>query len=371
MNKSLELVLKKIAEKEGLNTEVLLAEAEKSMTTKANNIVGSNTGWGAELRNTMMYADPLYDLVVQGNSLLQSLPWNQGQISGTDMVRVPVVGSVGYFSKGTELWSSATIGWAQSATNKLATAKVDLYFKKYTAKFIISREEIQRAIWGEAALYNKLQAKIVESFSNTINSHLVNGDAGSTSTLNNVTDAPTWALDFRSEVDGIRKTGATNWLKGWNVAFTRWIFKQMLGGLGEYAAMSSDIMFVTNSDFANVVRFDPAYSTADVFGANATNGKPWFVGKPEWIDMFVTREYPYGLDATGNIPANPVNGTCAGVSLIYKPAVQYAFGSDLKIIATETADGYLFDVVGFFAFNIVNNIVAWVGKTVATAVCVA
>lgn len=374
MNQSLKKALEKIANLSNVDANELIQEAEKSLNAhkelrqKDVNIVGSNTWGGAELRQEILYRDELYSMVATSNDILQKLPWSHGQIDNSDQVVVPVIGEMAHFNRWAELWSTDTLGGATTATHGLSTAKAILNFKKFRADIIISREELDRSITGAAGLWAKLQAKIIEGMSRSITSFIINGDASTTSVLNNVTNAWTRAVDHRSGTNGIRKVGKTNGVAGGGSAYSRSIMKSMFTGVENYTDDPSKLLWLMSPKFANFVRFDPTYSDQAVYGANATNTKGWYVLMPEGIEAFISREYAKDLDINGDIIASP---THVWASLIYAPAVQYAFGKDIVIITKEHADGFIFEVQGYFAFDIVNNAVTGVGKTVSTAVCLA
>ena len=376
MNQSLKKALEKIANLSNVDASELIETAEKSLNAnkelrgKASNIVGGNTWGWAELRQDIMYKDELYSMVATSNDILQKLTWSHGQIDSVNQVIVPVIGEMEHFNRWAEIASGDTLGGAITATHGLSTAKATLTFKKFKANIIISREELDRSIGGATALWNKLQTKIVEGMSRSITSFIINGDSAATSTLNQVTSAPTRATDHRSGTNGIRKVWSINGILGGAEAYSRATMKKLFSGLDNYTDDPTKLLRVMSPKFADLVRFDPTYSDQNVYGVNATNTKGWYVLKPEGVDAFISREYPNKLDVNGNVDtaANPVH---LSASLIYAPAVQYAFGRDMVIVTHEHADGFAFEVQGYFAFDIVNNAGTGVGKTVSTAVCLA
>lgn len=371
MNPQLKKALEKCAEYGRLDTEKVLSEAEatiaaqKELREKDFNITGANAGAGAELRTEVIYQDELYSMVANRSKILPKLPGNHGQIQSADTVKVPVVGEAGYFARGAELGTADVFGDMQ-ADNTLATAQATITFQKFSAKFVVSRETLKRYIGGEGGVLTMIQGKIVDAFDNSVNSFLVNGDSDDTATnINGITDLAVWGKDHRIGSDGIRKTGASNTIVGGSaVAYSRAILKGLMDTVENYCDDPAKMLWVMGANFANKVRFDPIYSSQDVFGSNASNTQGGWVLRPEGIEALITKDYPKKMTAAGVASAT---GTYTGASLIYTPAVQYAFGEDMTIIVHERADGLLFDCVGYFGFDIVNG--GPIDNTVATAVC--
>ena len=377
MNPQLKSVLEKCAKLAGnVDATELVAEAEKSfalqkeLREKASNITGDATGFGAELRQQVMYKDELYSMVANSNDILKMLPGNHGQIDSVDQVKVPVIGEMDYFKRGKELGAGDSIGGAMVSTNSLGTARATLNFKKFKATIIISKEELKRAVGGPAQLWNKVQENIKQGMNKSITSFIINGDDSVlTSTLNNVTVEATWAEDHRNGTDGIRAKGIANGVVGGSEAYSRGIMKKLFGALDNYTDDSSKLLWVFSNKFANHVRFDSTYSTQDVFGNKATNTEGGYVLAPEGIKSFVTKEYTWLVKPDGTVGAT--GNTCVSGALIYAPAIQYAFGADMEIIAHEYASAIAVDVEGYFAFDIVNDATTGIGKTVAVATCLA
>ena len=71
---------------------------------------------------------------------------------------------------------------------------------------------------------------------------------------------------------------------------------------------------------------------------------------------------PRFVASTGKVAASG-NDHVEGI-LVYRPAVQYAYGVSLNIVTHTMSDGLLFDCTGFFGFDVVNS-KAGLGKTVA------
>lgn len=372
MNQQLKEALEKCAKYGNLDTEKVLGEAQKAVEAqraereKDLNIVGGNTGAGAEFRQEVMYKDELYSMVANRSKILDKLPGNHGQIESTDTVKVPVVGEVGFFARGAELGSSDVFG-DMEADNTLSTAQAVISFKKFSAKFVVSRETLKRYIGGEGGVLTMIQNKIVAGFDKSVNSFLINGDSDEANTnINGITDLAVWAKDHRIGTDGIRKVGASNTIVGGSsVAYSRSILKGLMDKLETYCDDAEKMLWVMGTNFANKVRFDTTYSTQDVFGNKASNTEGGYVMYPEGIEAYVTRDYAGGLAATGKVASG---GAYVGASLLYRPAVQYAFGSDMVIVVHERASGLLFDVEWYFGFDIVNDAATGIGATVATAV---
>lgn len=373
MNEQLKKALQKCAEFAGLDAAKMVAEAEQSieaskeLRTKDNNITGWNASHGAELRTEVIYKDELYSMIAFRSKIIEKLPGNHGQIQSADTVKVPIIGEVGYFNRGAELGTDAVLG-EHTADNTLSTAQAVLTFKKFKATFVVSRETLRRTVANGGNVYNMIQNKIVEGFDKTINSFLINGDTDTANTnINGITDLTAWGKDHRIGTDGIRKVGANNTIVGGtDVAYSRALLKGMMDKVELYVDDSEKLLWIMSNNFANKVRFDTTYSTQDVFGNNASNTNGGYVMRPEGIEAYISRDYAGALAATGKYSGA---GTYVGASLLYRPAVQYAFGEDMVIMVHEFADGLVFDAVGYFAYDIINWDADGIGKTVATAVC--
>lgn len=106
------------------------------------------------------------------------------------------------------------------------------------------------------------------------------------------------------------------------------------------------------------------YSTIDVIWNMATNQNNW-LRQAEWIEAYVTENFPNLTDSTGRINATSSNNTLGSLALLYKPAVQYAFWQAMYLWNPfETFAGFFWDAGMYFGSTVTNQ-EAWLDKSIA------
>lgn len=381
INKSLISSYKKIMNILGKEEEVVEAviseiEEEKSAKTKAitDAMHTGNTGYGAEMGAEYIYKDEMYSMIVQDKkSILPMLPGNHWEILAPSAL-ISVKGRVAKFWKGSE-WTGWAFYGSLNENNAMATARLTLPIAKFSTMISISKEELQYST--DRWLFNTVQNAIVRASNETITAVILNGDTEATTATGNVNhkdNGTPVALDttkYYLAIDNwLRVLGIANTITGGAVAHDTSIYKGMLSTLGDYAAEPQDCLWLLSSKTALSARYVPGYRTQQDFGTGASVNTPNLPTTIEGIETMQTREldrlvgvdgYVYqGASETGSTAKN----LYGQLLLIYKPAIQYAFGMPMQIIVHETSWAFLLDVSFRFGFVIANQ-TAGLDKTVA------
>lgn len=376
MNESLKKALLKVADATNIDSAALVEaheksfKAEKEFREKAANEIMSwtNTWFGAEARTTVMFKDELYSMINRQSRLLSFLPGNHGQIESTDTVQVPIFGEVEYFNRWSEL-SGNPLFINRQANDALKTDKATIKFWKFTKLISVTIEELTRYAGWADAMYKRIEDRIVQAFANSIESFIINGDSDAVSALNiNGTALANVPASVNFGTDGLRKVGIANGLVGAGQAYSRAILGLMYDAIDYYNDDPEKLLWINSNKFASKVRFDPTYSTVEKFGPDATNTQGWPLPKIEGITAYQSKDMPRFVASTGKVAASGNDHVTS--LLIYRPAVQYAYGISLNIVTHNTSDAILFDCTWFFGFDIVNA-KAGLGKTIALWVTLA
>ncbi len=380
MNKSLISSYKKIMNimgKEEANAdEVIAQKQEEQIATKwvADAMSTSNTGYGAEMTTNYIYKDEMYSMIVNDKkSILPMLPWNHWEINAPSAL-VSVKGRVNKFAK----WAEFT-GWKfydnLNEDNAMATTRLTLPITKFSTMISVSKEELQYST--DRGLFNTIQNSIVRAANETITASILNWDTETNTATWNVNwkDSGTpVSLDttkyFLNLNNGLRKLAIANTITGWAVAHDTSIYKGMLETLGDYAAEPKDCLWILSSKTALSARYVPWYRVQSDFGNGASVNTPNLPTTIEWIETMQTRDLDrlVWVDGYKYVGSTATAANIYGqMMLVYKPAVQYAFGMPMSIIVHETSWAFLLDVSFWFGFVVANQVV-WLDKTVALGV---
>lgn len=362
--------------KEIASADEVVKEAELDATKwVADAMHTGNTWYGAEMTQSAIYSDEMYSLIVQDKkSILPMLPGNHGEILAPSKL-ISIKWRTQKFNKGSEFTGWAFYG-SLNENNAMQTARLTLPIVPFSTMIALSKEEIQYST--DKQLLNTVQNAIVRASNETITAVILNGDTETnTATPWNVNHKDAWvpvALDttkyYLNVNNGLRKLAIANTITGWNVAHDSSIYKGMFETLWDYAAEPSDCLWILSSKTALSARYVPGYRTQQDFWANATVSTPSMPNTIEWIETMQTRE----LDKLVWVDGFTYQGSTASASnlygqllLVYKPAIQYAFGMPMQIVTHETSTAFLLDVTFRFGFIIANQ-TAWLWATCAMGV---
>lgn len=287
---------------------------------------------------------------------------------------ISVKGRVNKFAKGSE-WTGGAFYGSLNEDNAMQTARLTLTIAKYSTMISVSKEELQYST--DRGLFNTIQNAIIRASNETITGAIINSDTQATTSSGNVNhkDAGTpVALDttkyYLALDNGLRKLAIANTISGGAVAHDTSVYKGMLSTLGDYAAEPQDCLWLLSSKTALSARYVPGYRTQQDFGTGASVNTPNLPNTIEGIETMQTRE----LDRLVGVDGYTYQGSTASASnlygqmlLIYKPAIQYAFGMPMQIIVHETSGAFLLDVSFRFGFVIANS-TAGLDKTVSMGV---
>lgn len=364
-------------EEEAVEAVVAEVEEEKkaSLATKAvtDAMHTGNTGYGAEMVTSYIYKDEMYSLIVQDKkSILPMLPGNHGEILAPSAL-ISVKGRVNKFTTGSE-WTGGAFYGSLNEDNAMATARLTLPIAKFSTMISISKEELQYST--DRGLFNTVQNAIVRASNETITSVILNGDTQSNTATGNVnqkdngTGTALASQHWLAINNGLRKLAIANTITGGAVAHDTSVYKGMLSTIGDYAAEPQDCIWILSSKTALSARYVPGYRTQQDFGNGASVNTPNLPATIEGIETLQTRELArlvgndgYVYEGTTETGATAKN-LYGQLLLVYKPAIQYAFGMPMQIIVHETSGAFLLDVSFRFGF-VIANATAGLDKTVA------
>jgi len=329
--------------------------------TKANEVMHTtNTGFGAEVIPTNVVLDPALDMLPKYSSLINLLPWNHGNNMPIS-AKVPVIGEADLFIGNSE-WTTGAYS-ITPAKEWPATWEVTISQWQFIFTVALSYREVEYSVVDIEAI---IKDRINRSAGRTIDALIINAD-DTASWSGNVNGTYSGNPYFTQQDNGIRMVGIAN--TGVSVGtFTsasllavKWVID------AGYQADLNNLLFIMPANVYNKALALSEVITMDKFGPNATIVQG-VLAKAFGIDVLVARDFPALTNTSGLVDATAGNNTKGSFACIYKPAVQYGFGSPLKLYLKECPwKGYEIIATMDFGFAIANS-VAGLGKTVGLGI---
>jgi HK97 family phage major capsid protein len=267
--------------------------------------------------------------------------------------RVSMLGEDELFLKGTE-WADQTTSptGADAPSTQFATAYIEINQKKFEQNVALSDEEIEFAVVSGADLDSQIQQKVARGAGRTIDAVILNGDTTATATGNvNLDDSTPSATSYYLNIDnGIRKLALAN--NDTSVgAMTFADFITVKSSLRHYSAVPADCLWLFEVETFNKAMGIDEFTQQYINGQSSTVVKGT-LSNILGSDLIVHRDFPK-TEADGKVSNTAGNNTFGGFAYIYKPAIQYGFGRDLKIETVRVAGkGYQFVATLYFGFVI-------------------
>lgn len=326
---------------------------------KANEVMHSgNTGYGAEFIPDEVFRSELMELIPQRARLLPLLPGNHG----SSLPKVLTTGLVG-LSAGDLLFQGKgewTTGYAYQTEDdhgisKRKTAQVQITQVPFIAEVNISDEQLK---YNAVNTEEMVKKALADGMAYTVESAIVNGDneTGATGNVNSDDQAPATtfastggAKDHRLMIDhGIRELAINNsYTKDFGTLAAD-DYASLLGVLGEYATNPEDVLFIQSIAVSQKMRTLDEFELMINSGDRATIQKG-ILPTPYGVDVLQHRAVPK-TEADGKMSATGSNNTKGQVLALYKSAVQYGFGQDLKLEVVRVP-GYGWRLVATFDFG--------------------
>jgi len=350
-----ELVLK-AKELQGIEVKEEVVEE-----TKANEVMHTtNTGFGAELIPTNVKLDPALDMLPKYSSLINLLPWNHGNNMPIS-AKVPVIGEADLFSGNSE-WTTGAYS-ITPAKEGPATGEVTITQGQFIFTIALSYREVEYSVADIEAI---VKERINRSAWRTIDALIINAD-DTASGSGNVNGTYSGSPYFTQQDNGIRMIGIANtWVSvGTFTSASLLAVKNVIDPW--YQADLNNLLYIMPANVYNKALALSEVITMDKFGPNATIVQG-VLAKAFGIDILVARDFPALTNTSGLVDGTSANNTKGSFACIYKPAVQYGFGSPLKLYLKECpGKGYEIIATMDFGFAIINN-VAGTGLTVGLGI---
>lgn len=328
---------------------------------KANEVMHTtNTGFGAELIPTNVKLDPALDMLPKYSSLINLLPWNHGNNMPIS-AKVPVIGEADLFSGNSE-WTTGAYS-ITPAKEWPATGEVTITQGQFIFTIALSYREVEYSVADIEAI---VKERINRSAWRTIDALIINAD-DTASGSGNVNGTYSGSPYFTQQDNGIRMIGIAN--TGVSVGtFTSASLLAVKNVIDAwYQADLNNLLYIMPANVYNKALALSEVITMDKFGPNATIVQG-VLAKAFGIDILVARDFPALTNTSGLVDATSTNNTKGSFACIYKPAVQYGFGSPLKLYLKECpGKGYEIIATMDFGFAIINN-VAGTGLTVGLGI---
>ena len=329
--------------------------------TKANEVMHTtNTGFGAELIPTNVKLDPALDMLPKYSSLINLLPWNHGNNMPIS-AKVPVIGEADLFSGNSE-WTTGAYS-ITPAKEWPATGEVTITQGQFIFTIALSYREVEYSVADIEAI---VKERINRSAWRTIDALIINAD-DTASGSGNVNGTYSGNPYFTQQDNGIRMIGIANtWVSvGTFTSASLLAVKNVIDPW--YQADLNNLLFIMPANVYNKALALSEVITMDKFGPNATIVQG-VLAKAFGIDILVARDFPALTNTSGLVDGTSANNTKGSFACIYKPAVQYGFGSPLKLYLKECpGKGYEIIATMDFGFAIINN-VAGTGLTVGLGI---
>lgn len=284
---------------------------------------------------------------------------------GSDLpVSYPIPYNVtNYFMQGKTAWVSEA---RPAFNNKPATdAKGTLTQADLILQMGVTDKMLKHST--DRQLYNRIVQMLSKAATTTMESMIINGDteAGAIGNVNSDDQLPatTFADDGGASYHatlldhGIRENAVTN-SKTYDVsAFDSDDMKTVQALLAErYQARENDLIWLFNPSTYLKAQTDDAFKLAYSTANPTVDGK---AGSRLWgIDMVVTDLVPK-TEADGKVSATPGNNTLGQFLCVFKPAIRWGFGQDVKF-EVERVQGYGFELTltmefGFVILDVANT----------------
>lgn len=359
-------------------TEASLVKNREVRTNASTDIMSTgNTGYGEETTKTVEYTDELYDMVARMPGLLGMLPGNHGQVTG-QVLEGDIIGEAGLFNTATEPTGSQATG-GRTTNNAVNTGKTEIKIKGFNTIIAITKKDLFNSKSGYANFYSKIQNRILLSLNRTLEAYILNGDTRTTglttlATANvNYYDVATGgSIPAESYYIGgngtIRYQGIDGnglGIVGGNFALSREHFLAMLDQVNDYMDDFTNLLWIMSGKTFIKARGLDEYSSKDKSDMNVSTP---VISKFEGIEAYIAKHMPSLVGVSGKVE----QGTGAAnnfitMALIYKYAVQYAFGMDMQFVVTEDSQRIFFDVYAEFGAEVITN-KAGLGNTVSVGV---
>lgn len=338
--------------------------------TKANEVMHStNTGAGAEFIPSEVFASEIFSLVPKESRLLPLLPGSHGtKLPKT--YTAPVIGlSIGDLEfEGKGEWTTGTSMETENdhSQKKATTKSVTLNQAGFICEVDISDEQL---LYNAVNTETYVKERIRKGMAYTVDAAIINGDSEAGATGNvNLDDAAPSALKYYMRIDGGIRERAIN--SGYTVnagTLAAADFVDVLSLLGRYATNPEDCLFITQNQTKMKVLTLDEFETVDKRGKDASIVKG-MIETPYGVDMLVHHAVSL-TEADGKVSTTAGNNTLGQLLAVYKPAIQYGFGQDLKLEVVRVP-GYGYRVVATFqfAFTIVDSEASLTNPTVAAGI---
>ena len=328
---------------------------------KANEVMHTtNTGFGSELIPTNVKLDPALDMLPKYSSLINLLPWNHGNNMPIS-AKVPVIGEADLFSGNSE-WTTGAYS-ITPAKEWPATGEVTITQGQFIFTIALSYREVEYSVADIEAI---VKERINRSAWRTIDALIINAD-DTASGSGNVNGTYSGSPYFTQQDNGIRMIGIANtWVSvGTFTSASLLAVKNVIDAW--YQADLNNLLYIMPANVYNKALALSEVITMDKFGPNATIVQG-VLAKAFGIDILVARDFPALTNTSGLVDGTSANNTKGSFACIYKPAVQYGFGSPLKLYLKECpGKGYEIIATMDFGFAIINN-VAGTGLTVGLGI---
>ncbi len=349
-----------------------------ALETKANEVMHTgNTGYGAEFIPTEVFKNEIIDLVPKFSSLLPLLPGNHGRNLPKKLTSAAVGLSIGdLFFQGKGQWTTGTGSQTEDdhGQSKVKTKQVSLDQVPFICEIDVSDDQLR---YNAVNTEQYVKDALARAMGLTCESVIINGDneTGATGNVNSDDQAAatTYATtggskDHRLMIDGGIRERAINssYTKDFGtLADTDYM--DLLGVLGRYATNPGDVLFLQPIQVTNKAKtLDPFKLVAN--SADRATIQRGITPTPYGSDILTTHLVPL-TEADGKISATAGNNTKGQTLALYKPAVQYGFGSDF-LLEVVRVPGYGYRLVATFdfAFKLIDAEASLTNPTVAAGI---
>lgn len=354
-----------------------LAKNREVRTNAVGDIMSTgNTGFGEESVKEVQYTDELYDMVTRLPGLLAKLPANHGQVTA-NRLEGDIIGEPNLFDTAVEpTWPQSTGG--RTTNNAVRTGKTDIKIKGFNTIIAITKKDLFVSKSGYANFYSKIQNRILLALNRTIEAYIINGDPRTDVTPEadanvNYYDIPgtgtipanSYYLGGNSMIRAMGIDGNGLGIVGGNVAFSRQGFLDMLDQVNDYMDDFNNLLWIMSGKTFIKARGLDEYSSKDKSDMNVSTP---VINRFEGIEAYIGKHMPALVGVSGKVEQGVgADNDYITMALIYKYAVQYAFGMDMQFVVTEDSQRVFFDVYAEFGAEVVTN-KAGLGNTVSVGV---
>lgn len=342
--------------------KVLEALFSPKAETNANEVEHtSNTGYGAELIPTNVFADSIMEMVQERSRLLPMLPGDHGTGLAISQ-KVPVIGELGTF-KGNSEWTTGA-GTIDQGNTLAPTGSVTITQGEFKLSIDVSKRELN---YASDKLESILKERIALSMADTIDALILNGDSetGATGNVNSDDGAPASTSYYLQNDGGVRELGINGSGTSVNVGTLAIAdFISTMNVLGDFMASPEDCLWVFNR-----ATYNKALGLADFADAAQRGEKATTMGgaitNVFGSDVLIAKHMPK-TEADGKVSTTPANNTLGQFGLIYKPSIQYGFGQPLELDVVKVPGKGISLIATFeFGFAIAQKIAGYADSSVA------